>query len=221
MRKPCRDRILDVAEERFAKLGFKGATTRELAEGAGCNVALISYYFGGKEGLYEELLARYFARLRREFERLVADGRHTNASLADAWPEIPGTSARARSMRGLAELLLGMAQVLTETPEMTRVIWREMLSGGKTAVRAYSRSETGALPLLLREIERLQKEGWLRADLDVRHAAVGLIAPMSWSLIYWPVLRVSLGYDEFGDSYLRGIVLHLIRALFDGCGAPG
>jgi AcrR family transcriptional regulator len=50
--------ILDAAEREFADSGFHGATTRAIAEGAQANPALIHYYFGSKEALYEAVFAR-------------------------------------------------------------------------------------------------------------------------------------------------------------------
>jgi AcrR family transcriptional regulator len=50
--------ILDAAERVFAESGFHGATTRAIAEAAGANAALIHYYFGSKENLYETVIAR-------------------------------------------------------------------------------------------------------------------------------------------------------------------
>ncbi|MEX0771880.1 MAG: TetR family transcriptional regulator [Balneolales bacterium] len=51
--------ILDVAESLFAKYGFAGTTTRLISETAEANIAMISYYFGGKEKLLKAILDRY------------------------------------------------------------------------------------------------------------------------------------------------------------------
>jgi len=65
--------ILDAAERVFAEAGFHGATTRAIAEGAGANPALIHYYFGTKEALYEAVFARRSDAINGERrERLTA-----------------------------------------------------------------------------------------------------------------------------------------------------
>lgn len=48
--------ILNSAIGLFARLGFSGVSVRQIAEKSGCNLAAISYYFGGKENLYSECL---------------------------------------------------------------------------------------------------------------------------------------------------------------------
>lgn len=47
-----RERLLFAGLRLFGKYGYKGVTTRALAQGANVNQAAIPYHFGGKEGLY-------------------------------------------------------------------------------------------------------------------------------------------------------------------------
>jgi TetR/AcrR family transcriptional regulator len=54
-----RDRILDAALVEFGEHGFAGARIGAIARRAGANQQLISYYFGGKKGLYRALLDRW------------------------------------------------------------------------------------------------------------------------------------------------------------------
>ena len=49
----ARNRLLDTALALFAERGFAKTSTRAIAQGAGVNVAAISYYFGDKAGLYQ------------------------------------------------------------------------------------------------------------------------------------------------------------------------
>jgi AcrR family transcriptional regulator len=55
-----RNRILDVAEALFCERGFEGVSVRELTAEAGCNLAAVNYYFGGKDKLYAEMFRRQF-----------------------------------------------------------------------------------------------------------------------------------------------------------------
>lgn len=51
-----RRRILETALDLFAAQGYEGASTRQIAEGAGVNLPAIQYYFGNKEGLYRAVI---------------------------------------------------------------------------------------------------------------------------------------------------------------------
>ena len=48
--------LIDAAKRIFARKGFEGATVKDLADEASANISLVSYHFGGKEGLYRACL---------------------------------------------------------------------------------------------------------------------------------------------------------------------
>ncbi|TCO50781.1 TetR/AcrR family transcriptional regulator [Actinocrispum wychmicini] len=52
-------RILDAAKVEFGAKGYVAARVIDIATRAGVNKQLISYYFGGKEGLYQELAGQW------------------------------------------------------------------------------------------------------------------------------------------------------------------
>ncbi|HEX8519564.1 MAG TPA: TetR family transcriptional regulator [Pseudonocardia sp.] len=56
-----REVILDAALAEFGEHGYTGARTSGIAERAGVNQQLISYYFGGKAGLYRAVQQRWSA----------------------------------------------------------------------------------------------------------------------------------------------------------------
>lgn len=60
---PKRERILDIAEELFALHGYDGVTLRQIAKGAGVDVALASYHFGKKLDLFNAVFERRAALL--------------------------------------------------------------------------------------------------------------------------------------------------------------
>ena len=52
-----RQRLLDVAQRLFTERGFAKVTVRDITSEAQANLAAVSYHFGDKLGLYEEVLA--------------------------------------------------------------------------------------------------------------------------------------------------------------------
>jgi AcrR family transcriptional regulator len=82
-----RERILSAALAEFGTKGYAGARTAAIGARAGVNPQLISYYFGGKQGLLDELRRRWAtAELERADPRAsFADSvaRHLDATLAE------------------------------------------------------------------------------------------------------------------------------------------
>lgn len=52
--------ILEAAKAQFARSGYDRAALRDIAAEAGCDVALVKRYFGGKEALFTEALKASF-----------------------------------------------------------------------------------------------------------------------------------------------------------------
>lgn len=50
------DKILLAASEVFTEKGFAGARTRDIADEAGINLALLNYYFRSKEKLFDQVM---------------------------------------------------------------------------------------------------------------------------------------------------------------------
>ncbi|MGZ3709065.1 MAG: TetR family transcriptional regulator, partial [Bdellovibrionota bacterium] len=53
------DALVQAAKTLFAQKGFDGTTVKDLSELAGVNVSLVSYHFGGKDGLYRACLEEF------------------------------------------------------------------------------------------------------------------------------------------------------------------
>ncbi|GAB3350311.1 TetR family transcriptional regulator [Arachidicoccus ginsenosidivorans] len=65
--------IVNIAIELFSKNGFEGTSMRDLASAAGVNIAMINYYFGSKEKLFEAIVEGRSEIVRKEFEELAQD----------------------------------------------------------------------------------------------------------------------------------------------------
>jgi AcrR family transcriptional regulator len=65
--------IIETAEKLFAERGFDGTSVRDIADEAGINVAMISYYFGSKEKLMEALFELRVGSVKLRVESLIKD----------------------------------------------------------------------------------------------------------------------------------------------------
>ncbi len=58
-----RKELLEAAGAIFAEHGYAKATSKEICERAGANIAAVNYHFGGKDGLYSAVLEEAHHRL--------------------------------------------------------------------------------------------------------------------------------------------------------------
>lgn len=86
----ARQRLLLAALEKIGEKGYENASVREIAEAAGQNIAAISYYFGSKESLYNEViqsisnyLYSVFGEMAEEAKGLLESGQMDQAKAAD------------------------------------------------------------------------------------------------------------------------------------------
>ena len=61
-----RDRIMKAAERLFAEKGYDGTSIRAIVAKARVNQAAINYHFGGKDGLYREVLRAAFRSMTHD-----------------------------------------------------------------------------------------------------------------------------------------------------------
>lgn len=60
-----REALIEAAAVVFAERGYEGGSVRDITRRADANQAAINYHFGGKEGLYREVLRMAFAALKQ------------------------------------------------------------------------------------------------------------------------------------------------------------
>lgn len=68
-----KEQIVNAAIGLFAEQGFEGSSIRELAARANVNVAMINYYFGTKEKLFEYIVAEKASYTRGLLDKIVTD----------------------------------------------------------------------------------------------------------------------------------------------------
>jgi TetR/AcrR family transcriptional regulator len=78
-----KEALLRSATELFALHGFEGVSVETIARQAGVNKALISYHFGGKERLYNEILKTTLEEAKRHMDELRASDRPADEVLRE------------------------------------------------------------------------------------------------------------------------------------------
>src|SRR3990167_5473118 len=75
-----RAQLVEAALDVFGRLGFEGATTREIAKAAGANLAAIVYHFGSKEALHLAVAEHVASRIARSVGPALAEAANPAAA---------------------------------------------------------------------------------------------------------------------------------------------
>lgn len=114
--------ILDSAEAGFAEFGFGGASLRAIAREAGVNQAMVAYYFGSKEGLFQEVIRRRADRINKQRETILdailARGKPSLDELMDAFIRPAMELARDRTRGGYSYVKL-IAVLVSSTDDLS------------------------------------------------------------------------------------------------------
>lgn len=149
----ARQRLLEVAAKLFADKGLDGTSVRDIAREAALNLSLISYYFGGKEGLYLELIRNFALNIKCELQ-----------SIVDMF-EAEGSSVES-IQKFLTELVGNHSRIRERHPHMGRIMQRERFSGLPFAKEIYETTFAPVARALVAQLVKAQKKGLIRKEIN-------------------------------------------------------
>jgi TetR/AcrR family transcriptional regulator len=150
-----KSQILEAARRLFAQKGFEGTSVREIAAESEQNPAMISYYFGGKEGLYKAMLQS-----------------HLEKTLAGIQAIFSKDSIPHMSQEVFTEELRSMVALVTalqlDNAEFTRIMHRERVDNLPYS-REIHEQMIGPVAEQIEEVfAAAKRSNVIRSDLDTR-----------------------------------------------------
>lgn len=145
--------IIQAATTLFAKLGLDKCSTREIAKQSDSNISLISYYFGGKEGLYKEVMRSHGLEIKEKTNQIVE--RMQNADMS-----------REMFIENVGLTVETIIQTRLQNPDMAKIFSREKLAGLPFAKEVH---EEIFYPLILNFYQLIyagQKKGYVKPDVN-------------------------------------------------------
>jgi AcrR family transcriptional regulator len=165
-----RELLLKAASKLFAEKGFEAVTTRNLAEAADVNIAMIAYYFGSKEGLFK-------AMIEERFPKMVAKLRTIQKQEGNAWDRISAA----------IDLFV---EKITQEDSFHKVISRELSVNQRPEHRELILSGLEQnWRFIINYIEEGQESGLFKSDIDPEFTLASLFGTIfqlvnmsSWTL---------------------------------------
>jgi len=172
-----REQILLAAEQVFAERGFKGATTREVAEKAGIASSLIFYYFKNKMALYEAVFQSFFDQLEDLLQK--------NLSLD------------LDRLGQLKQFLFTFTDYAREHRNMIRILLREIIDNGRL-VKKIAREYFNPLYEIAAEfLKQGQREALFR-EVDPLHFIHSFIGMNLFYFVGQPIFEPVGVKDPYG-----------------------
>jgi len=165
--------LMTAGTQLFARRGFDGTSVREIAAAAAVNLGAVSYHFGSKRGLYDEILQQALGPL---VDRIAATAHG------------PGTPIERVEM-----IVSVFFDHLAGTPELPRLLLQEVAAGKPPP-------ET-VVAILRRNVSNLQavlQEGWQDGSIRRAHpllAAMSIVSQPVYMSIMAPILNAVGGVD--------------------------
>jgi AcrR family transcriptional regulator len=192
--------ILRTAEQLFAQKGFDGTSVRDIAEEAGVNVSMISYYFRSKEKLMEAIFEERMGHITLKVEHLLLDISLTPVQKVNFLVDdhIERVMERQKFYR-----ILFCEQVLNKNPLIIKI------------VNDYKKKNVAIITELIRDGQRKEV---FKKKIDVvmmLNTMIGTVAQMMVSLDYYRDINnlQEMPDDEFEKMVKRKLSIH-IKTLF-------
>jgi TetR/AcrR family transcriptional regulator len=169
--------IKEAAKKVFFKKGHISASTKEIAEEAGVNRALIHYYFRSRDLLFNLVLEEAMRGFTSRISEIVSsdlDLRKKIKAFLDAFIQKAG-----------------------ELPYLETFLVTEMAKNPEK-MKEFQRTNAEQTRLILKaQIQKEISAGTLR-DITVEHFMVNLMSLCNYPLIAKPIIQTIFGFDEKG-----------------------
>lgn len=149
----ARKKLIDVAIHLFAQNGLEGTSTRDIAKAAGVNISLISYYFGGKEGLYKAVFQEFATEASAELE--------INLGQIDI-----GNLTKDRFCKFMNAMIGLILDKKFHRPDLSILFQREMIAGLPHAREVYENVFNKLLERVVGLFKAGQENGFVRKDIN-------------------------------------------------------
>jgi len=178
------EKIKAAAKKLFTQKGFAATRTRDIAEEAGINLALLNYYFRSKQKLYDIIMIENFRQFIQGLSSNVFDDK---------------TSIEEK----IEKVVIAYIDFLTLNPNLPLFIINE-IKGNPSKIAAQINEEVSPMrSYFLKQLQEAGKAGKIAA-IDPFHFIANLIGMTVFPFISKPLLqRVTNANDEQFHAFMQ------------------
>jgi AcrR family transcriptional regulator len=187
--------LLEKAQELFTTMPYERVSTRLIAKKADVNPAMIRYYFGNKQGLFETMLRETLAPMRKQLQVII--NQHSQESFVD--------------------LMRVYYTEMAKVPHFPRLITRVMFMSPCDNQRQLLEKVFFDIlePMQLVVFKKLTEHNIFRDGVDPKLCKISYISLMIFPFLAPPAL-LSMHGIEINDHFLNQLLEHNIDLLNHG-----
>jgi AcrR family transcriptional regulator len=170
------EKIKAAAKKLFTQKGFAATRTRDIAEEAGINLALLNYYFRSKQKLYDIILLENF----RQFIQGIS---------IDVFDEKAGIGEK------IEKIVVAYIDFLTRNPDLPLFILNEIRGNPSRIAMQINEDVSPMRSHLLRQLQDAAKEGRIR-PVEPFHFMANLVGLTVFPFVGKPILQRVTGTNE-------------------------
>lgn len=170
--------LRQAARDLLQQKPYRSISIRELAQKAGMQSAMVSYYFGSKQGLFISLLEETGEHRQNIFQQLAAE-------------------ILQQPNQALALLVNTMIDLITSEPWLVRLLQDEILTQQSELRSAFLEAVPKPLSRgLIELLEILIQHKILRPELNPRFAVASLMSNLMFPLLAEPVMSEAIDINR-------------------------
>ncbi|SFD34734.1 transcriptional regulator, TetR family [Spirosoma endophyticum] len=197
--KSTEERIREAAKRVFLEKGFDGATSRDIADAAGINIALTNYYFRSKEKLFISI----FEEMIQLFFNGMVDIMNKPISLREK----------------IAELIRHDFQLMKENPSLSLFVMNEVHRNPERMVNSIGVMKQIHHSMFEEQLQQEVKQGTVRA-INAIHLLPMIFCNIQFLFIgkamhmkMWQMDEA--GFDKFADNHKQLVIDMITNYLFE------
>ncbi|KJY82741.1 TetR family transcriptional regulator [Vibrio galatheae] len=195
----ARQKLIDHARELFTIMAYDKVSTRRIANRAGVNVAMIRYYFGNKEGLFETVLRETLKPMKKQIELMV----------------------RESSQKNFLDIMRTYYREMFKVPQFPRLVFQVMhMDSSEVQRKLLEKVFTDiSQPMQMVMFDRLIESKVLKPDADPKLCKVSFISLMVFPFIA-PQSLLAIHGIELSEEFLNQLLEHNIKLMTNGILQP-
>jgi len=170
------EKIKNAARKVFHKKGFAASRTRDIAEEAGINLALLNYYFRSKEKLFNIVMLETFQTFFESVARVFNN---------------PDTSFEEK----IEQFASGYIDLLFSEPEIPLFIISEIRNNPEELITKTDIKQAVFQSVFVQQYNELVSEGKIK-DADFLHVMMNMMGLIVFPFVAKPLLQAISGASE-------------------------